>query len=476
MGVIGRALARMARVPAGGERATDVAPLSLEQWAAAFQYQGLSYPFALRNSSLGGNQEPIPQDFVGLARGAYRGNGVVFACMLARMLLFTEARFQFRRLRSGTPGKLFGTPALRPLEQPWPGGDTGALLTRAIVDVDLAGNHFGIRRGNELRRLRPDWMTIVLGSTTDDLGAWSVDAEVVGYAYTPGGPGSGAPPQHLRREEVAHWAPIPDPEAGYRGMSWLYPILQEIQSDLAATAHKLKFFERGATPSMVIETDPTTEREAFEEWVKAMRAGYEGVANAYKLLFLGGGAKATVVGANLRQMDFKLTQGAGETRIAAASGVPPIIVGLSEGLQAATYANYGQARRRFADLTMRPLWRSFCAAYGQILDVPPDAELWYSDREIPFLQEDAKDDAEIMQMKASAVRQLVDAGYTPESAMQAVQDGDLTILEHSGLYSVQLQPPQPNGPASASANGDGPQDGQPAPNPTGSRRPAALNA
>ncbi|MCZ7538258.1 MAG: hypothetical protein M5T61_21530 [Acidimicrobiia bacterium] len=50
-------------------------------------------------------------------------------------------------------------------------------------------------------------------------------------------------------------------------------------------------------------------------------------------------------------------------------------------------------------------------------------------------------------MKAAAVRQLVDAGYTPVSAMQAVQDGDLTILEHSGLYSVQLQPPQPNGPA-----------------------------
>jgi hypothetical protein len=59
----------------------------------------------------------------------------------------------------------------------------------------------------------------------------------------------------------------------------------------------------------------------------------------------------------MKQIDFKVTQGHGETRIAAAAGVPPIIVGLSEGLEAATYSNYGQARRRFADVTMRPLWR-----------------------------------------------------------------------------------------------------------------------
>ena len=31
--------------------------------------------------------------------------------------------------------------------------------------------------------------------------------------------------------------------------------------------------------------------------------------------------------ANLKELDFKSTQGAGETRIAAAAGVPPVIVG-----------------------------------------------------------------------------------------------------------------------------------------------------
>ena len=64
--------------------------------------------------------------------------------------------------------------------------------------------------------------------------------------------------------------------------------------------------------------------------------GHEGLWNAYKTLYLGGGADAKIIGSNMQQLDFKTVQGHGETRIAAAAGVPPIIVGLSEGLEAAT--------------------------------------------------------------------------------------------------------------------------------------------
>ena len=109
--------------------------------------------------------------------------------------------------------------------------------------------------------------------------------------------------------------------------------------------------------------------------------------NAYKTLFLGAGATIQPVGTDIQQLDFKVTQGAGETRIAAAAGVPPVIVGFSEGLEAATYSNYEQAMRRFADLTMRPLWRMAAGCF----EVDPGvavrrAELWYDDRDIPALQ------------------------------------------------------------------------------------------
>jgi hypothetical protein len=91
------------------------------------------------------NGNEIGSDYRGVIEGAYKANGVVFACMLSRMLLFSEARFRFRQEVNGRPGDLFGTTALKPLEQPWHGATTGDLLSRMIQDADLGGNAF-VRR------------------------------------------------------------------------------------------------------------------------------------------------------------------------------------------------------------------------------------------------------------------------------------------------------------------------------------------
>ncbi len=407
---------------------------------ALFSYGGHNYSLMQQIGVPGSNQE-VPEDFAGHVRLAYKSCGVVFACSLARMLLFSEARFQFRQIRKGRPGDLFGSSELRPLEKPWPGGTTGDLLSRAEQDVTTAGNFFAARRNGGIKRLRPDWVTIIMGSETDpETTAEDMDAEVIGYLFHPGGRASGRKPVPLLANEVAHYAPIPDPECHYRGMSWLTPVVNEILADKAATTHKLKFFENGASLSYVVEL-PETDPAKFKTWQDIFNEKHQGTANAYRTLFLGAGAKPHLVGADLKQLDFKATQGAGETRIAAAAGVPPVIVGLSEGLQAATYSNYGQARRRFADGTMRPLWRNFAGSMARIINVPGDSELWYNDSDIPFLKEDQKDATEILQMKASAMRQLLDGGFESKSVVDAVNSGDYTRLVHTGLFSVQLQPP-----------------------------------
>lgn len=434
----------------------SVLPLSLDEYVSYFSYNGQLYPFGLNQSAPGRRQEEIGGDFRGLAQAAYKRNGVVFACSTVRMLLFSEARFQFRQLRSGRPGDMFGSPALGLLERPWANGTTGDLLSRAIQDVDLAGNWFGVRRpGPRIERLRPDWTVIVAASEREDAEIWDVDVEVLGYAYQPGGAGSGREPEYFLREQVAHFAPIPDPDARFRGMSWITPVIREIMADKAATDHKLEFFENGATPNLVVKLDPSVRQAAFEEWVGKFKAGHEGRGNQYKTLFLGGGADATPIGANLEQIDFKNVQGAGETRIAAAAGVPPVIVGLSEGLAAATYSNYSQARRRFADGTMRPLWRNMAASLSTIVEVPSGAELWYDDRDIPFLAEDVQDQATVQKEQATAMKMLVDAGYDAGSVVDAIVSGDMRRLTHSGLFSVQLQKP---GQASGNGNGAAPDE------------------
>lgn len=411
----------------------------------------LRYPFLGSSSSMASEREQIETDFEGYVQGVYKRNGPIAALMFVRQLVFSEARFQFRRIKNGRPGDLFGTKDLAILERPWTNGTTGDLLSRMIQDADLSGNAFVARvpGTDRLRRLRPDWVTIVSASRSEpSLYGAALDAEVIGYFYSPRGPGA-TKDTLLLPSEVAHWAPIPDPEMSWRGMSWLTPVLREISADLAATRHKLSFFEHGATPALAVRLDASVTPEMFERFKAKMTESHAGASNAYKTLYLGGGADVTPLTMDLRQLDFKSTQGAGESRLAAAAGVPATIVGFSEGLQGSSLnaGNYGSARRRMADGTMRPLWRGVAAALAGLVNVPADAELFYDDRDIAFLRDDRKDAAEIQQSKASAIRQLVDAGYDPQSVVAAIEAEDMTLLRHTGLYSVQLQPPGTQAPS-----------------------------
>lgn len=435
-----------------GERADP--QITLGQYAGmlnpwdftTLNFLGNVYPSsALNQTAPGQKQEEIDQSFEGYVRQVYRTNGIIFACIAAHIRLFSQARFQWQRMNGGRPGDLFGTAALAPLERPWQNAVTGDLLARAIQDADLAGNFYAaLRQGTKIKRMRPSWVSIILGSESDpQVDSQDIDAEVIGYAYYRGGKQAGNRPEILLANEVAHFAPIPDPAAVYMGMSWLTPIIREVMGDSAATSHKLQFFERGATPNLVIKRNDSPDKPVFDLWKQMMEEGHAGVANAYRTLYMTAGADATVVGANLQQLDFKVVQGAGETRIAAAAGVPPIIVGLSEGLQAATYSNYGQARRAYADLWARPNWANLAGSMETLVPAPSNARLWYDDRDIPFLAEDQKDAAAIQQVKAQTVRNLIDGGFKADDAVKAVEAGDMGLLvgKHTGLFSVQLQAP-----------------------------------
>jgi phage portal protein BeeE len=412
------------------------------------------------------NREYIAADFMGFINGAFKTNGAIFACMLCRALLFSEARFIFQRMNNGRPGLLFGTRDLELLENPWPNATTGDLLTKAIIDVDLSGNYYAAkvarldRKGMKIARLRPDWVTIIKGTTEDsDLSqTWDPSAELLGYIYTPGGPGSPIPPKIFLPDEICHVAPIPDPIATYRGMSWVQPILIEVLGDRAMATHKVMYFENGATPNMVVSMDTgKMDRKTFQEWVDAFEAEHAGSLNAYKTLYLGQGATATVVGTNLRDLDYSMVVGQTELRIAAAAGIPPMLLGFDKGLQASTLANYSQARRWCADRTMRPLWRNFVGSMATLVPPPPGARLWYDDRDIPFLKDDESDMANVMLTKATAMRLLTDAGFDPDSIVAAIENNDFTKLTHSGLYSVQLRPPgsEQQMPANAAGIGNG---------------------
>lgn len=420
--------------------------LTLEQYAELIQLKGNQYWVTGQgHATLGATQEEIDPTFQGFVNQMFKANPIVFGCMMARQSLFAEARFKYRRKEAAGPGDLFGKQSLKPLEEPWPDASTSDLLKRMIQDVDLAGNFFGAKRpGGRIVRLRPDWVTIILGSRRkpkSGVGFGDIDVEPIGYSYQPGGKAGGAPPVALLASEVAHFAPIPDPMNAFRGMSWLTPIIRDVSGDQAGAEHKLKYLELGATPNVIVTADPKITPEAFERFQELYEEEHGGLDNAYGTLFLGGGADVEVVGSDMQKLDFRAIQALGENRICIAARVPGIVAGATIGLESATYSNLAQLKRFFADSTISPLWRDACAALQPLVETPSDAELWYDARDIPYLQEDRKDEAEIQQKQAVTITQLVKEGFTPESSTKAVIANDMSLLEHSGALSVQLHKP-----------------------------------
>lgn len=429
------------------------------QWVNTFGLDGQTYgSIPGYTTTMGAEKaEAVDSNFFGYVEGVLKANGIVFACEAIRLQTFSEARFQWRQLRNGRPGDLFGTSDLQVLETPWPSGTTGDLLARMLLDADMAGNSYDTIVDGEIVRLRPDWMDVLLAKRMVRLGTNGEMVQLgfrkVGYAYHEGGRYVGSSPAIFLPHEVCHFAPMPDPLASYRGMSWLTPVIREVQADGMFTRHKLRFMENAATPNIAVSLPKEIGPESFEAFMAAMDASHKGADNAYKTLYTGGGADVTVIGSTFDKIDFRNVQGALETRIAAASGVHPVLAALSESLQGSSLnaGNFASARRRFGDITMRPLWRNVSGSLSTIVAPPASAELWYDERDIAFLREDAADAANIQSVRATTVTVLIREGFTAESAIAAVDNDDFRLLKHTGLVSVQLQAPGTSSPAAVPA-------------------------
>jgi phage portal protein BeeE len=426
MGLLERISARLA--PARPQN------LSLNEWASYFTFGGSQYPL-LQTTYSTVDQERIAWS----ADWAAKSSGPVFSLVLARMQVFSQVRFQWTRFTGSQPGDLFGTSDLAVLERPWPGGTTADLLARMEWDVSAAGNAYIRRKGSTLHRLNPAWVIIVLGSqeNAEDPGS-AADTTVAGYLYVP--PGGRA--QFFLPSQVAHYAPLPDPDRHFLGMSWITPVMRDLQGDQMATEHKYMFFENGATPNIAISFDPKVSIEQVKAFKELVEEEHAGISNAFRTLYLGGGGNPVPVGSTFKDMDYAVIQGRAESRLASAAGVPPSWVAFFEGMQGSSLneGNYKSARRRFADGTIAHLWANAAASLQPILATPQGASLWY-DARIPFMREDAGDLATVQSQEAATIAELIRDGFIPDSVVAAVRNNDWSLLRHSGLTSVQLVPP-----------------------------------
>lgn len=384
------------------------------------------------------DNDNLLQNFENHARFAYGaqgevGNTVVFSAIDRRASVFAEADFKWRNLKTK---KIFGTDALKKLEEPWPDGAAGDLWTRMEQDASLAGNAYIRNCGSRLERLRPDWVWIISKINEDDFGEQV--REVIGYWFNPLNDVD-REPAYYPVDEVAHWAPIPDPLANFRGMSWLTPVIREIHADVQMSEFRDAYFRNAASPNVVIKYQQKIGPARVERLKNQMRAHHAGAENAFSTMVLDEGADMTVIGNSMESATFDALQAAGEARILMASGVPAMVVGAREGIRNSKIGEYDSAMRSFADLKIRPNWRGACAALQKLVETPPNCQLWYDTVDVSALRQGEKDRADTMVQLSAAANQFFMAGYEPASIIDALMSGDLSLLVHTGLTSVQAQ-------------------------------------
>jgi hypothetical protein len=382
------------------------------------------------------DREPVLPQLAAYAQQANSSNAIIFAAILVRMSLFSEARFAFQ---AKDDRHLFGTTALAKLEEPFgPESTTGHLLARMEQDAFLAGNAYIWDPPGEDRlvRLRPDWVTIVSERVRVADSGWY--RRPVAYWFEP-------PRSLMSRDEgflvpaaeCVHWAPIPDPQADFRGMSPLTPIARDLAGDDGMTRYKLRYLQNDASPNVIIKYAQKLQESTIDKIRERTAARYAGPDNAGKTLVLDQGADLTLVGNSLSQMDFSGVSSVGVERILAACAVPGVLVGL-EPLRGAG-RGFGESMTKFANLWARPEWRSACGALEKITDVPAGNRLWFDVADIQALQEGETARAQAALVRAQALLAHHQAGYDLMSAVAAVESGDLTQLK-----AAPVPPPPPN--------------------------------
>jgi HK97 family phage portal protein len=389
------------------------------------------------------DREPLLPTYLAYAQQGYAGDAMVFGCILERIKLFSQARFTWRDRRDG---RTFTTVDLGPLQEPWPGGSTAELLARMEQDVSLAGNAFVRRAGDRLERLRPDLVTIISKLTPDGTvdevtGLPRKVREVIGYAYSPAMFDKDRQTELYDVSEVAHWSPIPDPVSGFRGMSWITPVVREVDTDVGLSKYLLKHLDNNATPNFALQYKRKLQSLDVDEIRSRFKAKFSGPDNAGEVVILDDGADIKAIGSTMTDLGYNELQAAGALRIAFAAGVPTELLPGMATQRTPQDTVYAEAIKHFANSTMVHNWQSACAALSNIVDVPAGADLWYDLRGIAALQPGEIDKATTMTAQMANVSTGIASGFDPDAVIRAVAAGDLTLLvgAHSGLVSVQMQ-------------------------------------
>lgn len=284
--------------------------------------------------------------FSSLVDQGYRRNSVAYACIRALSTAVAEPRLVVTR-----DGEVVdGHPLLELLERPNPHMTQFEFWELIVTHMAICGRSFWWKqRSNRgavaaLWPLRPDRM-----SPRFDGGEL-----LAGWSYTIDGRSFFLPVEDV----LAFNLPDPGDETGgvVGGLGPLQVLAAEIDTDNEATGHVFSLLRNYAVPGVAVKVRGEVDQEEADDFKRQFVARYGGSRRGEPAV-IDGDAEIVPLSHSLRDLEFPDLRGVAESRICAAFGVPPILVGVKVGLDRSTFSNAAESRRFWTQTRLAEWWR-----------------------------------------------------------------------------------------------------------------------
>ena len=338
--------------------------------AAAFtfaSFANIGQPLALAPTYLHRLLWLIDQKFHDLAKEGYGQNSAVYACL--RLLCDSVPEpplIAYTQLPDGEPGdpKPWTDPLRQLVRMPNALMTEYDMLTVTVLHLGIVGRSHWYKERDRLGRiialwpLRPDRVGPIYGSPADaEASGNAADGVLLGWSYHV--PGSSNYIPIARDNVVTHLFPDPAGESGgmAEGLGPLQVLAAEVGADNEATRFVGAMVSNYGSPGLVLELADSIKNLEQAKIIKSSLMRQFGGANRGEPAVIDAGAKIAQIGFSLADLEFPALRMHTETRIAAAFGVPSILVGLEAGIKQGVQATIDEMRDHFTETTLSAYWR-----------------------------------------------------------------------------------------------------------------------
>lgn len=316
----------------------------------------------------------------------WRSSPTVRSCVEAIAMTLSQLPFKMYRQKGDTYDEVTKHALLYLMARPNRelGIDTSTLLLQTFAVRELFGEAFWIleravpgRAGSPVKAI---WLwhpalveEIVDQASTKKLLAWKVSFE--GKSET------------LDPLDVVHFPRFDplyiNPKRPSRGRPALGSAMLTVSADIAAQKYNLGFFDRGATPDGVYQTDSDIDTDVEDRILDRVKAKL--AHKSHEPIVLSNGLKFQPTHTTPRDAEFVGGRKMNREEILMAFHVPPVAIGI---LEYASYNNASEQLRLWWDLSLKPIIQSFCGAVKARLIPEPDIVCELSTEKVQVLQKD----------------------------------------------------------------------------------------